>query len=232
MSYIAKKGKAAAESATAENQENASKALASFKSGTAYKVRIASDEDYVEYYAASVFKVFNTTPVESDNLYQKAANMLYADAKAAEEAGDDAKAEELRNKAYLLKPKPRYLFGFINLSDGQPIIVDVSKAQAKVLIAAIEKNAKKLARKPFELAKDGQGTSTMVSLTPLDDEDLSDAERKVFEATADAKVPDELYEKVLYVKTHDEQVADLKAFGFDVERLGVESKPADPTEQF
>lgn len=227
MSYIAKKGKAAAESALAE-KEDLSNALVSLKSGTSLKVRVASVEDFIEYYAASVYKVFYTTPVEPGSLYQKAAAILYDDAKKAQDAGDDAKYEELRNQAYTIKPKPRYLLGFISLADGQPIVVDLSKAQAKVIIAAIEKNAKKIDRKPFELAKDGKSTSTIVSLTPLDLEDLSDTEAKTFESSKDAKVPDDLYEKVLSVKSTDEQAEDLEKFGFDVSRLGIAS--GDPIE--
>jgi hypothetical protein len=222
VSYIAKKGKAAAESALAE-KEDLSNALVSLKSGTSFKVRIASAADFIEYFAASVYKVFWTTPVEPGSLYQKAAAVLYDDAKKAKDAGDETKADELRNQAYQIKPKPRYLLGFINLADGQPIVVDLSKAQAKVIIAAIEKSAKKLDRKPFELAKDGKSTSTVVSLTPLDLEDLSDAEAKVFEATADAKVPDDLYEKVLSVKSIDDQAEDLEKFGFDVSRIGIDN---------
>jgi hypothetical protein len=224
MSYIAKKGKAAAESALAE-KEDLSNALVSLKSGVSLKVRVASVEDFVEYFAASVYKVFYTTPVEPGNLYQKAAAVLYDEAKKAKDAGDDTKSEELRNQAYQIKPKPRYLLGFINLADGQPIVVDLSKAQAKVIIAAIEKNAKKLDRKPFELAKDGKSKSTVVSLTPLDadeeSEDLTPTEKKTFEATKDAKVPDDLYEKVLSVKSIDDQAEDLEKFGFDVSRIGI-----------
>jgi hypothetical protein len=236
MNYISKKGKAAAESATAEKKDF-SKSLVPFKSGTTYKVRLASDEDYCEYMACSVFKIFYTSPVAPDNLYQKAVDLLYADAKQSEDAGDSAKAEEIRDQAYQLKPKPRYLFGFINLADGQPIIVDTSKAQAKVLIAAIEKYAKKIGKVAFELSKDGQGTSTTVSLSPvLDmDDDLSDVERTNFEKASDTQVPDDLYENVLYVKDADEQQQDLVAFGFDVSRLGLDGGTAqsnDPTDQF
>jgi len=63
MSYISKRGADAAKSATAEQQQDASKALVTLKSGTTLKVRVLSKDDSAEYYAASVFKVFNTTPV-------------------------------------------------------------------------------------------------------------------------------------------------------------------------
>jgi hypothetical protein len=220
MSYIAKKGRAAAESATQEKQDF-SKALVSFKSGTTYKVRLASDEDFVEYNAVSVFKSINTTPVSPGNMYAKAVDLLYKDAEAAKKAGDEAKAEELRNQAYLLKPKPRYLFGFINLADGQPIVIDVSKKQAQALITSIDKYAKKLDKLAFELSKSGQSTSTTVTLSPIiDEDDLTDVERKNFEASAGKAFPDETYENVLYEKDAAEQIEDLRVFGFDVSRLG------------
>jgi hypothetical protein len=220
MTYISKKGRAAAESATQEKQDF-SKALVSFKSGTTYKVRLASDEDFVEYNAVSVFKSINTTPVSPGNMYAKAVDLLYKDAEAAKKAGDEAKAEELRNQAYLLKPKPRYLFGFINLADGQPIVIDVSKKQAQALITAIDKYAKKLDKLAFELSKSGQSTSTTVSLSPIiDEDDLTDVERKNFEASAGKAFPDETYENVLYEKDAAEQIEDLRVFGFDVSRLG------------
>lgn len=230
MSYVSKRGKAAAESAVAENSVKQD-VLKPFKSGTSYKVRVLSPEDFVEYYAASVYKVFNTTPVKPGNLYQKAADALYAEAKAL---GDGPEADELRDQAYQLKPKPRYLFGFANLEDGEPMIVDVSKKQAQTLIAAIDKYAKRLDKLAFELAKTGSSTSTTVTLSPIIDmdEDLTDAERKNFEAAAKLTISDELFESVLYVKTEDEQAADLIAFGFDPARIGYSGQAADPTEEF
>jgi hypothetical protein len=221
MSYISKRGADAAKSATTEQQQDASKALVTLKSGTTLKVRVLSKDDSAEYFAASVFKVFNTTPVAPDNLYQKAANILFEQAKKAK---SDAEAEELKTQARQLKPKPRYLFGFINLENGEPIVVDLSKAQAQVVYQALDKYEKKIAKVAFELSKSGTGTSTVVSFSPvLDmDEDLTDTERENF-AKADGKeFPTELFEKVLYMKTEAEQIEDLKAFGFDVSLLGLE----------
>lgn len=229
MSYISKRGADAAKSATAEQQQDASKALVTLKSGTTLKVRVLSKDDSAEYYAASVFKVFNTTPVAPGNLYQKAADLLFEDAKKAK---SDAEAEELKTQARQLKPKPRYLFGFVNLETGEPIVVDLSKAQAQVIYQALNKFEKKIGKVAFELAKSGTGTSTVVSLTPiLDmDEDLTEVERKNFEEADGKEFPAELFEKVLYMKTEDEQIADLKAFGFDVSRLGVDGAESDKDE--
>ena len=177
----------------------------------------------------SVFKVFNTTPVAPGNLYQKAANILFEHAKKAK---SDAEAEELIAKARALKPKPRYLFGFINLENGEPIVVDLSKAQAQVVYHALDKYEKKIGKVAFELSKSGTGTSTVVSFSPvLDmDEDLTDTERENFAKAEGKKFPEELFEKVLYMKTEAEQIEDLKAFGFDVSLLGIENN--DSAEEF
>jgi len=226
MSYISKRGADAAKSATTEQQQDASKALVTLKSGTTLKVRVLSKDDSAEYFAASVFKVFNTTPVAPDNLYQKAANVLFEQAKKAK---SDAEAEELKTQARQLKPKPRYLFGFINLENGEPIVVDLSKAQAQVVYQALEKYEKKIGKVAFELSKSGTGTSTVVSFSPvLDmDEDLTDTERENFAKADGEEFPAELFEKVLYMKTEAEQIEDLKAFGFDVSLLGVDGAESE-----
>lgn len=236
MSYIAKKGRAAAESAMQEGGgKDFSKALVSFKSGTEYKVRVPSTEDFVEFFNHSVFKVFYSCPCTKKDgepdLYDSAVDLLYKDAEKAKKAGKEKEAEELRNKAYQLKAKPRYLFGFYNLEDGQPIIVDVSKKQAQVIISSIDKFYKKIGKTAFELSKSGSGQSTTVSLLPvLDLDDLSDKERKNFEETKDKEFPEELYEKVLRIKPIEEQVEDLKNFGFDVGRLGIQDEEVTPIE--
>lgn len=228
MSYITKTGQEAAKSATAEKVD-ATKALLKFKSGTSVKVRVPSADCFAEYQSASVFGVFHSTPVLPGNLYAKAADILYKDAKAAK---DEKTAEELRNKAHALKPKARYLFGFVTLSDGKPVVVDVSRAQAQSMIAAIEKFAKKLEKTAFELSKTGEKQSTKVSLIPvLDmDEDLTEQERANFEATSGFQFPTELFGEVFPVKTEAEQIADLRAFGFDVSRLGISATTADDDE--
>lgn len=237
MSYISAKGKAAAESATAENtKKDYSESLVKLKSGDTKFVKLPDAESFVEYLAASIFKVFYTTPVEpGNNLYEKAAKALFA-------KGDEASTEAAR----AINPKPRYLFGFIDLDSGKPVVVDFTKNQAKVLIAAIEKYAKKVDKVAFELSKTGKSTETVVSLTPvLDmDEDLTETQRKHFDEAvkSGAKVEDEIYENVLYVKKPEEQAEDLHAFaqkfGVDLAELGVDvggnetEKGEDPTGVF
>ena len=224
MSYIAKKGRAAAESAMQEGGKDYSKALVKFKSGTTYIVRVPSLSDFVEYFNHSVFKVFYSTPCTRANgkedLFDKAVALLYDDAKKAKDAGKEKEAEELRNQAYQLKAKPKYLFGFFDLETGEPIIIDLSKKQAQVVITAVDKFAKRVGSLAFEISKTGTGTSTAVSFIPLLD-DMTATQQKNFDATAGKEFPEELYGKVLYVKNEEEQAKDLIAFGFDVGRLGI-----------
>lgn len=222
MSYISKKGSAAAESATQEKQDFSS-VLFSLKSGGSVKVRIPSKEEVAEVMMVSVFKTFYSTPSTPGDLYGQLTSALYESAK---KETDEKKAEDLREKARLLKAKPRYLFGFYNLADGQPIIIDLSKKQAQVIFAATAKFEKKLDTKAFEISKSGSSTSTTVTIMPLDEEDLTADEAKHFEATKGKAIDDAVYENCLFVKDKAEQLKDLQAFannyGINLANYGIE----------
>jgi hypothetical protein len=230
-----KRGAAAVESAQAEKDTKAS-AMVKFTSGTTLKVRVKSKEDSVEYYAYSVFgKVDTFVPKEPASRNEKgyvtsgatpwdlAADAIYADAKALKDGGDEAGAESLRNQAYLLKGKPKYLVGFGNLADGTDIVVDLTPKQAASVFAAIKKYEKKLGTLAFELAKTGSSTNTVVSFSPiLDmDEDLTEAERANFEKAGATPFDFEIFETCLYVADDAEQVKNLVIAGFDIGRLGL-----------
>jgi hypothetical protein len=239
LNLIANKGRAAAESAMSEGGK-AFESLVSFKSGTTYVVRVPSLNDFVEYFCHSVFKVFYSTvctrTAGKDDLYDKAVALLYDDANRAKDAENEELAKELRDQAYQLKAKPRYLFGFFNLDDGEPILIDVSKKQAQALITAIDKYEKRVDLMAFELSKTGSGTGTTVNLLPML-EDLSTTHQKNFEATKGKEFPGDLYGKVLYAKDESKQVEDLVKFGFDVSRLGITAggngaTPIDDTIEF
>lgn len=230
MSYISKRGDEAAKSAQQESTDY-SKLLTSLKSGDTIKVRLLTSKDFVEYFAASVYKVFYTTPVTPGNLYQKACDVLYKEAKEVRDS-DEKLSKELSDKAYSLKPKARYLFAFIDLGSGEPIIVDLTKNQAQSVITSITKYEKRIGKLAFELSKTGSGTSTAVTLSPVIDmeEDLTDKERENFNKPKVDEIADELFENALVLKSHDEQVADLVAFGFDVSKLGIEGDDVKPIE--
>jgi hypothetical protein len=229
MSYIVKTGQEAAEAATREPVDY-SKVLKSFSSGKSYTVKIIPD-CFVMYYAHSVYKVFYTSPCTTKatgvaDLYCKAADLLYKDAKALEEAGADEKeVEAIRKQAYALKAKERYLIGFWSLDENEPapMIIDLTKKQAKTIINTIKKNASKADKFAFVISKEGTGQGTIVSLDiVVDDEDLTPQQRANFEKAKELKFDEELFEKVLKVADEEQQIEDLTKFGFDVSRLGIE----------
>lgn len=229
MAYEFKKGQQAVDNATKEKQDF-TKAIKTLKSGTAVRVRVPSVDDVVEVYIHSVYEVFYSTPCTRDDLYDKATDLIYADAKKQADAGDEKGAEATRKIAYQLKAKPRYLFGFINLEDGQPVIFDLSKKQAQGVITAIKKNEKRLGQLAFEISKTGTGQSTTVGFNPIAfvEEDLTPQELKNFNESAGKQIDDEIYANCLYVKKESEQAEDLIAFerknkGINiVKRLGLE----------
>jgi hypothetical protein len=230
-----KRGAAAVTSATTEKDTKTS-AIVTFSSGTSLKVRIKSKDDSVEYYAYSVFGKVNTfIPKEqaerndkgyvtaNPTVWDRAAQLLYDDAKALKDAGDEAGVEKIRQQAYLLKGKPKYLIGLGSLETGEDIVVDLTPKQAAGVFAAIAKYEKKLDKLAFELSKTGSSTNTVVSLSPiLDmDEDLTDAERTNFAKCGEKPFDDKLFDGCLYVADEAEQTKNLVIAGFDIGRLGL-----------
>lgn len=236
MSIFASKGEAAVKTA-ANDQQGTESPIVSFKSGTTYKVGVKSINDVAQYYGYSVFKKVNTfvprNPakrnargyVESDHtVWDRASELLYSDAKAAEEAGAPAdEVEKLRNKAYELRGKPRFLRAFFDLDSGTDIVVDLSPAQERAIQAVIAKYEKRLGKLAFELSKQGSSTSTTVSLSPIIDmdEDLTDKQRENFAKLSEAPFDMESFESCLYVADEDEQIKNLVIAGFDIGRLGL-----------
>ncbi|MDQ0154964.1 hypothetical protein [Robertmurraya andreesenii] len=227
--------------------------FASFKSGTTYKVRVLGKADLIRFYSYGIYKkvnsfvaknpsVKNAKGFPTDNLtpWDKAFQ-YYQDLKfKARDEGNAAAEEEYGDLAYQFKPKERYALGFIDLTTGEPIIVDLSKKQAQTIHAVIKKFEKKLGKVAFELAKQGSGQSTTVSLTPFIDmdDDLTDKERENF-AKLDGKEFDmALFDGLLYEADEKEQIESLVAAGFDVSLIGLslggqtQADAADPTTQF
>jgi hypothetical protein len=230
-----KRGAEAVESAQAE-KDTKSSVIAPFSSGTTLKVRVKSKLDSVEYYAYSVFGKVNTfvpkEPAERNakgyitanpTVWDKAADLIYADAKAAKDSGDEAGAEKIRNVAYQLKGKAKYLVGLGNLADGTDIVVDLTPKQAAGIFATIAKYEKKLATMAFELSKSGSSTNTVVTLSPIIDmdEDLTPEERANFAKCGENPFDFELFEDCLYVADEVEQTRNLVIAGFDIGRLGL-----------
>lgn len=228
-----------------------SKMLQKVKAGEVLVVRVKSTEDYAGYEAHSVHKSFYTTPCARkagiEDLYDKAAEILFNDAKEAEKSGKftDDEIKEMRKHAGKLLPKGRYLFSFFSVDTGQQILVDMSALQGEEIIKTIERYKSKLDTYAFELTKSGANTNSKFVLSPVL-EDLTPAQQKHFDEIAEKEIDGEAFEKAFQLRDRDGQIKDLQAFGFDITRLGIEApapsapaftgeedvEPLDPTDDF
>lgn len=212
----------------------------SLRSGTSVRVRVLGLRDMIRFRSYGIFKQVNSFVAEnpsvySDKDYPKSdltpwdkAFQHYSDLAFEEE--NEKVQKELRQEGRKYLGKDRYALGFINLATGQPIIIDLSKKQAKSVHSAFKKNEKKLDKKAFEIEKSGTGTDTVVNAHVLDLDDLEPKELKNFEAFADKQFDMSLFEGILYEADEKEQIELLTEAGFDVSLIGYtagESKPED-----
>lgn len=213
-----------------EEGSNNEATFTSFKTGSTFKVKVLGTDNLIQFYSYGIFRVVNSfvaknpskksakgypvdnlTPFDLAWLYHKNLSKDFSD-KHGQEASK-------------YRCKQRFAVGFFDLSAGEPIIVDVSKPQAQAIFGTIKKYENKLGKLAFELSKQGSGTGTTVSLTPIIDmdEDLSDKERENF-----AKAPEafdmKLFEGLLYEADENEMIENLVKAGFDVSLIGLEAK--------
>lgn len=125
----------------------------SLKEGQGIKVRVLGADDYVEYmshgaYNLDIFTQPCPNPQAGDCVYCKAS-------KAGVEGFE------------VLKAKPRYLFAFANLENGKVMLLDVSKNQAKKLMASIDEYAENINDIAFTLKRVGTGKDTAYVLNPI-----------------------------------------------------------------
>lgn len=201
--------------------------FASFKSGTTYTVKVLGTADLFSFYSYGIYKKVNSFVAKNPS--KKSAkgypvddltpwDLAWKYHKDLSEDYTDAHGQE----AGKYRVKQRFAFGFIDLDSGEPIIVDVSKKQGQAIYAAIKKYEKKLGKIAFELSKQGESTSTTVSLTPIIDmdEDLTDEQRKNFDE-APAEFDHALFDGLLYEADEAEQIELLTQAGFDVSLIGL-----------
>lgn len=168
------------------------------KSGDSVKVRVLSAMDYVEYVSHSSFthKVY-TQPCVSV-IGQECA--LCTASKSGVEGFD------------VLYPKKRYVFVFADMESGELKALDVSKNQAKKLIADIEEYKEDLDVLAFNLKKTGEGTNTGYSLNPIIKMKGNDQEN--FDKCEGLEVTDEYLNTILTPRTLELQVRTLQEAGF------------------
>jgi len=202
------------------------------KSGTTFKVKVVDKAAVQMVYAYGIHAKNNNgvpihtfvaknpsaksakgNPIENLTPWDKAWK-YYAD---KSEQYQDANSQ----LAYKFKGKPRFAMAFFNLTDGAPIIVDLTKNQAQAVAASITKYEKKLGKIAFELSKDGDGTATKVSLTPILDmeEDITDKERANFEKAPEA-FPDDIFNGIWFEQDETQMLESLKLANFDISLIG------------
>lgn len=116
-----------------------------------------------------------------------------------------------------LAGKTRFLFAFFDIDAGIIRYIDVSYTQGTSLMDDIEEFEDSIEDFAFTLKRSGTGTKTTYKLSPIMKLNAEDKEK--FNAGDGQKVPEEFYEKVLYVKSTNQQAIDLENAGFDVEGL-------------
>lgn len=174
------------------------KAYLRMKSGDSIKVRILTAYDYVEYIAHSSFthKVY-TQPCVS------VIGQECALCKAGKSGVEGFEA---------LSPRKRYVFVVAEMQSGELRALDVSKNQAKKLIADIEEYKEDLDSIAFNLKKTGEGTNTGYSLNPI--LKMKGNDQAQFEACSELDVTDDYLNTVLTPRTIELQVRTLKEAGF------------------
>lgn len=236
MSIFTKMGAEAAAAST-DNGGAKESPIVSFKSGSTYKVGVKSINDVAEYFGYGMFGKVNTfvpknPPVRNakgfvqsgHSVWDKAADLLYAEANAAKDAGaSEEDVKKITDEAYLYKGKKRYLRAFYDLTTGQDIVVDLSPKQEATLKSAIEDNIDDLDVIAFKLSKKGAGTNAVVSLSAIvkPERDLTEEERANFAKIGEQPFDLADFESCLYVADEEEQTKNLVIAGFDIARLGL-----------
>lgn len=202
----------------------------SLRSGSSVRVRVMGLRDMIRFRSYGIYKQINSFVAENPSVYSdkdfpKSNHTPWDKAfdyysQLAFDEDNEKVQKELRAEGRKYIGKDRYALGFIDLETGLPIIIDLSKKQAKSVHSVFKKNEKKLGTKAFEIEKSGSGTDTVVTATSLDMDDLTDKEAKNF-AKYDGKEFDmNLFDDILYVADEKEQVELLEQAGFDVRLIG------------
>lgn len=206
----------------------------SFKTGSTFYVKVLGTASLISFYSYGIFKVINSFVAEKPSKKSKAGypvgdytiwDRAWLYHKDLSQDFNDHHGQE----AGKYRAKQRFAMGFFDLTTGAPIIVDVSKAQAQAIHAIITKNEKRLGKFAFELSKNGSGTSTTVSLSPVMDfdDDLTPEQQANF-----AKAPEEfdmtLFDGLLFEVDEAEQIKLLTQAGFDVKLIGLSPATDSP----
>lgn len=224
---------------TAANQQGKGKnAKVYLKDGDSLIVRIPNLQTCASHYMAhSDFKC-KIRPFAcdkekedgSEDVFDKASKYLldlaakrYKDRKE----GDEPDPDWVFGKR--LSPNMRIQFGFYNLADGQPIIIDLAKKYGDNILAQIKKAGDKIDKYAYEITRRGAESNADYSIQPYLD-DLTQVQTEHFEAST-APFDTNLYQSSLFFKDEENQLKDLAKMGFDVRLIGYEPPVVTATEE-
>lgn len=209
---------------------NSNNEFSSFKSGTKYIVKVLGTADLMQFDSYGIFKVLNSFVAKNPS--KKSANGYpvddYTPFDLAWKYHKDLSEEwtdEHSQEAGKYRAKQRFAMGFFDLDSGEEIVIDVSKKQAQALHGAIMKNEKRIDTFAFELAKEGSGTDTVVSLMPMLD-DLTGEQQNNFDEAPEG-FDTARFDGILFEMDDDEQIEKLVELGFDVSLIGLEAAAKD-----
>lgn len=153
------------------------------------------------------------TPFDKAYLYHKERSKERTDAEGVE--------------ASVYKPKERFIMGFYDLDEKKYIALDLSGNQARGIAPLIKKNEAKLGKKAFEISK-SPGTSGVITINPLDLDDLTPEQLTAFEGAPAVKDDDALF-GLFIEKDEKEMVDELVRVGFDVKKIGFDNASTPPS---
>lgn len=199
----------------------------SFKSGNTFLVKVLGTSDLTMFYNHGIFNAVNSfvpeKPSKKNAKGYPVEDLTPWDLAYKYHADKSKEFNDYHSKeAYKYRAKQRFAMGFIDLDTGEPIIIDLSKNQAKAIHGAIKKYEKRIGTMAFELSKQGESTGTTVSLSPFLD-DLTDKQQKHFDEAPES-FDMKLFEGINYEADEDEQIKLLAQSGFDVSLIGKKVK--------
>lgn len=167
-------------------------------------VRVLGTEDYVSYKAHSDYQkgLYNTPCLKISG--QECPYCV-----ANEKGGEDWKNFYSRE---------RFMFAFAELTSGKVKILEVSKNQAKKLIAQIDEYSEEIeaGEVAFNLTRTGSGTSTGYSLNMLTPKKMK-AYKEKYDALDGEKVELEFFEERLMAKSPTYMLNLLEDAGFNID---------------
>jgi hypothetical protein len=176
------------------------------KAGDSIRVRVLGAFDYTTYESHGSFDkgLWNTPCINPTGDGDK--RCLHCEASKHEGFKD-------------LKATTRFLFAFYDIDMEMVRYIDVSYTQGTSLMDDIEENDESLEDFAFTLKRSGEGTKTTYKLSAILSLKKDKEAKERFDKAEGETVPEDFFEKALYIKSTNQMAIDLENIKFDVEGL-------------